>query len=916
LSLLCYNRGVKKPLLVLFDGNALIHRAFHALPPLSVRRTGELVGAVFGFAQILLKVLNELQPTHYAIAFDKAAPTFRHVMYDQYKATRKETPSELVGQFGRVRELVQAFKMPVYELEGYEADDVLGTLGKQASEHGIDTVIVTGDADTMQLVTDKVKVLYPRPRGNFSDADLFDTEAVVAKYGIKPELIADFKALKGDPSDNIPGVPGIGEKTAVKLIQLFGSLEQIYEHIDEVTPARIQTLLRENKAQADRSKQLATIVEDVPLKLDLGECEATNYDRARVVELLRELEFSSLLRKLPETFSEQATMELPVAREPVKRDYHLVNTAEGLDDLINKISRAHTFSFDTETDSFNAMTTNLVGISFSSADGEAYYIPVGHLGLTTTPQLPLASVISALRPLLENLGAPKIANDGKFSMMALAEHGIEVNNLEFDCQVAAYLLCEQSTNLKALAFKWLGVEMTLISDLIGTGVKLIPMSHVSIEKVMDYSCANADVTFQLSKLLREDLKKQKLWELFNEIEMPLVPVLLHMERSGILLDTNLLGKMSEELGEQLKMLEGEIYRAAGREFNINSTQQLGAILFEKFGLAAVRKRGGGYSTSADVLEALRGTDPVIGYILEYRQVSKLKSTYIDALPLLVNHKTGRLHTSFNQTRTTTGRLSSSDPNLQNIPIRSEQGRQIRQAFLAPEGSVLFAADYSQIDLRSLAHLSQDENLINAFQHDEDIHAATAAQLFGVPTSQVNPDMRRLAKTVNFGVIYGMSEYGLEQATELSREEAAKFITAYFEKYPGVKWYLELTKEQARKQGCVQTMLGRKRIIPEINSTNRQVRESAERMAINMPVQGTSADIIKKAMVDIYAEMRKRGLKSKMLLQVHDELIFEVPEAELTEMRDLVCDLMVHTIKLRIPLKVECKVGRNWGEMKE
>jgi DNA polymerase-1 len=909
---------VKKPLLVLFDGNALIHRAYHALPPLSVRKTGELVGAVFGFAQILLKVLNELQPTHYAIAFDKAAPTFRHVMYEQYKATRKETPSELVGQFGRVRELVQAFKMPIYELEGFEADDVLGTLGKQASEQGIDTVIVTGDADAMQLVTDKVKVFYPRPRGNFSDADLFDIDAVIAKYSIKPENIDDFKALKGDPSDNIKGVPGIGERTAVKLIQQFGSLEQIYQHIDEVTPAKIQKLLREHKAEADQSKTLATIVTDTPVKLNLEECQATNFDRAKVVELLRELEFSSLLHKLPEAVSSQTTMVLQDVQEtqapPVQRNYHVVNTLPDLDALAKRLSQADIFAFDTETDGLNPMTAHLVGISLSPADGEAYYIPVGHNVLSTTPQLSLTEVVSALKPVFEDSNKPKIAHNGKFDMAALAEIGIDVADLSFDSMVAAYLLCEQSIGLKALAFKWLGSEMTPISNLIGTGAKQIPMSRVEIEKAADYSCADADMTFQLSEKLREELKTQKLWQLFDEVEMPLVPVLLHMEQSGVLLDTRLLDKMSGDLGEQLQMLEGSIYQHASQKFNINSTQQLGTILFEKMGLNAIKKKGGGYSTSADVLEGLREADPIIGYILDYRQLSKLKSTYIDALPALINPKTGRLHTSFNQTRTTTGRLSSSDPNLQNIPIRSEQGKQIREAFIAPEGSYLVSADYSQIDLRSLAHLSQDENLLAAFRRDEDIHTATAAQLYGVLPSQVTSDMRRLAKTVNFGVIYGMSEYGLEQATELSREEAGKFISAYFEKYPGVKWYLELTKEQARSQGYVQTILGRKRIIPEIKSPNRQIREAAERMAINMPVQGTSADIIKKAMVDIYREMMKRQLKSKMLLQVHDELVFEVPEAEMDEMRRLVPDLMVNAIKLSIPLKVDCKVGRNWGEM--
>ncbi|MCX6003068.1 MAG: DNA polymerase I [Chloroflexi bacterium] len=909
---------MKKPLLVIFDGNALVHRAFHALPPLTVRKTGEMVGAVYGFASILLRAINDLKPTHYAIAFDKAAPTFRHRMFDQYKATRPETPAELVGQFGRVRELVQAFNMPIYELEGFEADDVLGTLGRQASGHGIDTVIVTGDADIMQLVNDQVKVLYPRPRGSFSDADLYDEAAVVAKYEIKPENIADFKALKGDPSDNIPGVKGIGGKTAVKLIQQFGSLEQIYARIDEVKPAKLQILLRGNEAIAHQSKELATIVTKAPVTLNLEEAQANRFDRSKAAELFRELEFASLLNKLPQS-AEEAPSEAPAqvkAESSAKRDYHIVNTTSALAALLTRLSEAESFAFDTETTGLNAVQTQLVGISISPSPGEAYYLPVGHTGMMQPPQLPLQQVVARLKPIFEDAAKSKIAHNGKFDMEVLAGAGIDVASLAFDTMVAAYLLSEPSLSLKALAFSRLSVEMTPISDLIGSGSKQIPMSLVEIEKAADYSCADADMTGRLSESLRNELQSQGLWQLFDEVEMPLVPVLLNMEMNGIALDVGLLAELSRELGGQITMLEGEIYRRAGQKFNINSPAQLATVLFEKMQLGVPKKKGGGYSTAADVLEGLRDANPVIGYILDYRQLAKLKSTYVDALPGLVNPETGRIHTSFNQTRTTTGRLSSSDPNLQNIPIRDGQGKRIREAFVAPVGSYLLGADYSQIDLRCLAHLSQDENLLNAFRHDEDIHSATAAQLYGVSPSQVTPAMRRLAKTVNFGVIYGMSEYGLQQATELSREEAGKFIAAYFEKYPGVRWYLESTKEQARKMGYVQTILGRKRLIPEINASNRQVREAAERMAINMPVQGTSADIIKKAMVDLYREILRRKLKSKMLLQVHDELVFEVPENELDEMRRLAPDMMVNAIKLSIPLKVDTKIGRNWGEMEK
>ncbi len=863
---------------------------------------------------MLLKVINELKPTHYAIAFDRAAPTFRHKMFDEYKAQRPETPQELVNQLGRVRQLVEAFHIPIFEIDGYEADDVLGTLSRQASEQGIDTTIVTGDADTMQLVSPKVSVFYPKPRSSFSDTMLYDEAAVSQRYSIKAEYIADFKALKGDASDNIPGVPGIGEKTAVKLIQQFGSVDQIYAHIDEVTPPKLQAILRENEAVAHQSKKLATIVTETPVTLKLDDCEVSHYDRNKVAELFRELEFFTLLARLPEV--EKITPETAIeveAKPPTQRDYHIINTASALDELMGRLSATKSFAFDTETNSLDAMSAQLVGISLSAAPGQAYYIPIGHVGWGQVEQLPLDYVLSRLKPLLEDCALAKFAHNGKYDATVLAEYGVTVNNLAFDTQVAAYLLSEKALGLKALAFSRLGIEMTPITELIGSGTKQLSMSQVEVARAADYSCADADMTLRLTELLGAELHQQGLWQLFAEVEMPLVPVLIHMERNGVALDTELLRQMARNLGEQLLKLEAEIYNNVGHQFNINSPQQLGVVLFQELNLPTYKKRGG-YSTEASVLEELRGVHPIIELVLDYRQLSKLKSTYIDALPCLVNPKTGRVHTSFNQTRTSTGRLSSSDPNLQNIPVRGEMGKQVRQAFIAPPGSHLFSGDYSQIDLRALAHLSQDRGLLDAFQHDEDIHAATASRLFGVDTRKVTPDMRRVAKTVNFGVIYGMSDYGLEQATELSREEASQFITAYFEKYPGVKQYLESTKQQARDKGYVQTLLGRRRSIPEIHSANRIVREAAERMAINMPVQGTSADIIKVAMVNLYQEMVKRRLKSKMLLQVHDELLFEVPQEELEEMRQLVPEIMAAAVKLSIPLKVDIKNDSNWGDL--
>ncbi|HEY92883.1 MAG TPA: DNA polymerase I [Dehalococcoidia bacterium] len=905
---------MKKPLLVLFDGNALVHRAFHALPPLTVSKTGEMVNAVYGFALMLLKVVNELNPTHYAIAFDRKAPTFRHKLFNQYKAQRPPTPDELVNQLERVRQLVDTFHIPIFELDDYEADDVLGTLSHQASQQDIDTIIVTGDADAMQLVSPQVKVLYPKPRGSFSDTTLYDEVAVNQKYSIKPQQIADFKGLVGDHSDNIPGVPGVGEKTAVKLLGQFGSIDQIYAHIDEVTPPKLQALLRENEAIARQSKVLATIVIQTPVTLDLDNCRISHYDRHQVAELFRELEFSSLLPKLPELEAEKEAPESYTqikTEPPPQRAYHIINTTSALDELLNCLSAAKSFAFDLETTSVNAMLAQVVGISLSPVPGEAYYIPVGHVGWGQVEQLPLEQVIDRLKLPLEDADLAKFAHNGKYDMTVLAEYGVTVNNLTFDTMVAAYLLGEKSLGLKALAFSKLGIEMTPIATLIGSGAKQISMSQVEVNQAADYACADADMTGRLTELFNTELRQQGLWQLFSEVEMPLVTVLTRMERNGVALDIELLRQMSRRLGEQLLKLEAEIYNTAGHRFNINSPQQLSSVLFQELKLLTSRKTK---STGASVLEELRGTHPIIEFILDYRQLSKIKSTYTDALTSMINPKTGRVHTSFNQTRTATGRLSSSEPNLQNIPVRGELGKQVRQAFITPFGSCLVAGDYSQIDLRALAHLSQDESLLSAFHRDEDIHAATAAQVFGVDTSQVTPDMRRVAKTVNFGVIYGMSDYGLEQATELSREEAAQFIAAYFSKYPGVKQYLESTKEQARKEGYVQTILGRRRFIPEIDSPNRQVREAAERMAINMPVQGTSADIIKVAMVNLDREMQKRQLKSKMLLQVHDELIFEVPEDELENVRQLVPEIMSTALELCVPLKVDIKTGKNWGEM--
>jgi len=902
----------KKRLLLLIDGSALVHRAFHALPPLTVTRTGEPVGAVYGFAMMLIKAINDLKPSHYAIAFDKKAPTFRHQLFEDYKKNRPATPEDLVSQLKRAREVARAFNIPVFELEGYEADDILGALSAQAVSQGIETVILTGDADMMQLVSPLVKVFYPRAGGTFSDAVLYDEEGVRQRYGVDPPLIADLKALKGDPSDNIPGVPGVGDKTALKLVQQFGSIENLLDHLEEIEPAKLRDRIKENVEVIRRSKELATIVRDVPVVLDIDACcQVSRYDRSRVVELFRELGFHSLLPKLPETDSALSMAASEQMRTEITGStYTLIGDLGSLEELVQELAKQDAIAIFTEGTNPSPMQAQISGIALSPKESEAYYIPVTPAGLTDSQQ-GLQEVVSRIKPLMESESVAKYIHNGKYDMILFAEQGVKLKNLNFDTMLAAYLLGDKSLSLKDIVFNRMGVEIGSCS--IPAGTRQISMFQTDAAQISRYACICADMTGRLTNLLKKELKQQEgLWDLFEKVELPLVSVLAYMERCGVLLDTEVLKQMSIRLGEQLAQIEQKIYAQAGEEFNINSPQQLGLILFEKLHLPG-RKIRGKYSTEASVLEELRGYE-IVNDILEYRQLMKLKSTYIDALPCLINPKTGRLHTNFNQMRTTTGRLSSSDPNLQNIPVRGELGREIRRAFIAPPGSLLIAGDYSQIDLRVLAHLSQDENLLQAFWEDKDIHAATAAQLFGVDIARVTPEMRRLAKTVNFGVIYGMSEFGLEQATELTREEAGKFITAYFEKYPGVKRYLEATREQARKLGYVQTILGHRRYVPEVNSPNRVVREAAERMAINMPVQGSSSDIIKVAMINLYSDLQARGLKSKMILQVHDELIFEVPEEEVALMTGLIRDRMSTAIRLSVPVKVDIKSGPNWGAM--
>ena len=918
----------EKPLLILMDGHALVHRAWHAMieQPLNVSSTGEDVRAVYGFLNAFLRSLSDLTPTHCAIAFDLPAPTFRHIEFKEYKAQRPPTPPELRGQFDRVRQLMKAFDVPIFEVEGFEADDVLGTLCRQAEQQEIETLVLTGDTDTLQLVSPWVRVLLSY---SVQKRTIYDVTAVRERYGgLGPEAVADIKALQGDTSDNIPGVPGVGAKTAIKLVSEFGSVEGIYESLAQVTPPRIQKNLEDNRELALQGKMLTTIVRDVPLELDLESSRFWRYNRGEVVALLRELEFASMVSRIPasELDGGGVDSEIDIPVDGVETHYATVSTEAALDDLIRELTNVGSFAFDTETTSTNAISAGLVGLSFSTEAGKGWYVPVGH---DEGKQLPLQHVLERIGPLFEDENVAKAAHNANYDVTVLAGHGIRVRNLDFDTMLAAHLSGRKAIGLKGLALEYFNEEMTPITDLIGTGRKQVTMAQVPVEDAAEYAAADADFTQRLRGVFEQELQNKGLREPFDRVEMPLVPVLVQMQRDGVAVDAEQLETMAVELGGQLSQIQSEMYDLVGHEFNLNSPQQLGEVLFQELRLPPTKRTQKGHSTDAESLERLKGildrgetegVDPksyqVLDLMLEYRQLSKIKGTYVDALPALVNPRTGRVHTSYNQTGSATGRVSSNDPNVQQIPVRTELGRRVRKAFVvedAPNWTFL-GADYSQIELRVLAHVSQDAGLLDAFHNDEDVHASTASSVYDVPIADVTPDMRRIAKIMNFGVLYGLSAFGISRQTDLSPDEGSAFIETYFGKYPGIRTYVDTVKSQVKEQGYVETLLGRRRYIPEMHSSNFNVRSAGERMAINMPIQGTAADIIKIAMINIQERIDSLGLRSKMILQVHDELIFEVPQDELEQMNAVVMELMPSAMTLAVPLRVELKAGHNWGDM--
>ncbi|MFN3974862.1 MAG: DNA polymerase I [Dehalococcoidia bacterium] len=900
------------PLLMLMDGHALVHRAWHAIQkPLTLSATGQEVRAVYGFASTFLRAIQDFTPTHCAIAFDLPAPTFRHERFASYKAHRPKAPVELSQQFPLVRRVVEAFRVPIYEAPGYEADDVLATLASQAHAQGVEVLILTGDTDTLQLVGPGVRVaLHYR----MQERAIFDQDKVRERYGgLSPAQLPHLKALIGDPTDNVPGVPSIGEKTAINLLLQFGSIPSLYQRLNEVQE-RVRSLLQEYREQVLQGLELTTLRTDLPIRLDMDACRFWRYDRREVLECFRELEFMSLMPRVPvPTEVLPYLAPTPPPETALAGEYTIVDSPQALERLVQELAQAPLFTFDVETDSKDPMRASLVGLSLATAPGRAFYIPLGHAG---GPNLPYDLAVQRLRPLLEDPHRSKVAHNANFDMTALAAQGIWVKGVAFDTLIAAHLLGYKALGLKDLCIQVLGAEMTRITALLGRGPKQGNMAMVPVSKAGPYACADADATLRLYQVLEPRLRQEGFADLFARVEMPLVPVLVRMQVNGVALDVSLLREMSRRLADDLKRLEGEIYTVVGHTFNVNSSRQLGKVLFEELRLGrGKRTPTGGYSTEASVLEGLRGSHPAIDLVLKYRELAKLKSTYVDALPKMVNTRTGRIHTSYNQVGVVTGRISSSEPNLQNIPIRTELGLQIRRAFVPGEpGWKLVGADYSQIELRVLAHLSRDEALMEAFFQGKDIHAVTASQVFGVPIEQVTPQQRRIAKVLNFGVIYGLSPYGIAQQTNLTPEEGARFIESYLGRYPGVRRYLDETLEKARRLGYVETLLGRRRAIPEIHSPNGQTRGAAEREAVNMPVQGTAAEIIKLAMIRLQERMDAQGMRSRMLLQVHDELVWEAPPEEIEALKALIQEIMPNALPLAVPLVVAVKVGDNWGEL--
>ncbi len=942
----------REPLILVVDGHSMVFRAWFALSRGGglTNSEGQQTHGAYGFLRNLIYTIREYSPTHIAVTFDTRGPTFRDELFDEYKAQRPPIDPELHAQIPMVESVLEAMHIPVYAIQGFEADDVVGTIVRKAETENIRSLILTGDADQLQLVTDETKLLM---YSGFGDTRVYDVDGVKDRYdGLGPEFVAEIKALEGDPSDNIPGIAKIGPKAARTVLNRFGHFDNLYENLDQVgeIPSKelrgsksIMNRLRDGKKIAYDGLKLTTIVTDVPIEIDFDRCRIGGYDRTDVVAALTNLGFGeTIVRSIPtaedaergifplpitgrqqgDLFSDNATSA--TAKPAASSDgplgkYTVITSDAELQELVSRLGTADGFAYDTETNGTNAMQDEMVGMSFSNAESVACYIPFGH---RSGEQIDRTRVLETVAPLFADPKVPKAAHNANFDMMVLREAGIDINNANFDTMIAASLCGHNRIGLKDLALELYRAEMTPITDLIGTGRKQITMSEVDIEAAGPYAAADADFTYRLWRHFDGELDGHNARSVFESIEMPLLPVIIEMQRTGMVVETEVLKKFSAALGEEIDQIkQATNVLVGGREFNIASTRQIGTILIDDWGAPPTRRLKTGWSMNADALDRMRNTSglddriyQLIDAVLRYRELSKLKSTYADALPKMVNPATGRVHTTFNQAGSATGRLASNDPNVQNIPVRTPLGREIRNAFstMYDAGWQLLAADYSQIELRILAHMSREPGLLESFRNGEDIHDATAQAMYGV--QDVTSEQRRIAKILNFGVIYGLGPQGVARQTDLSVQQGREFIDLYFGKYPGIRDFIEYQKQTAKMRGYAETLKGRRRYLPDLRSANQGHRAAAERVAVNMPIQGTAADVIKIAMINIADELHRRGLESRMTAQVHDELIFEVAPGELEEITSLAHDMMPAAMSLEVPLLVETKTGVRWGEL--
>jgi len=892
-----------RPTLYLIDGNSYIYRAFYAIRGLTTSK-GFPSNAVFGFTNMLMKVVNEKKPDYLAVCFDPKGPTTRHAQYAEYKATRPPMPDPLVPQIPFIHKIVEAFNIPVLLMPGIEADDVIAAVARKAASQGFEVTVVTGDKDLFQLITDGIKIY------DTMEDRLYGPSECEEKFGVPPDKIPEMLGLMGDSSDNIPGVRGVGPKTAVELVKQYGTIENLLANLDKIKKPKLRDNLGEHSEDARMSRKLVELMTELPEEVEIEGLKRRPQDSTALIGLFKEMEFTALLKHV-------------TSEESPSANYITISSEADLKKLAAKIVKKGECAVDTETTSILPMFAELVGISLCCDESEAYYIPVGHVDpkggdLFPAPvegQMPREKTLEILRPMLEDKGIKKYGHNIKYDMIVLKNAGINVGGVSFDTMVGSYLLNpgRASHSMDNVALEHLSMKTMTYEEAAGSGAKQVPFSHVDIATATRYSAEDAYVTYRLTGIIRPKLVDAGMMKLFDGMELPLISVLAEIELNGVYVDSPYLGRMSDEMGGHLDALIKRIYALAGEEFNINSPKQLSAILFEKLGLPPVKRTKTGYSTDEEVLTILGASHELPAEILGYRELYKLRSTYVDTLPRLINPRTGRVHTSLNQAVAATGRLSSSDPNLQNIPIRGEWGRRIRQAFAAPKGRLIISADYSQVELRIMAHLSGDESFIESFLRDEDVHTRTAAEIFGLAPDAVTDEMRRKAKAVNFGIIYGISAFGLSAQIGVHPKEAKKYIDAYFEKHSGVKAYIEKNLAEVMENGYSTTIFGRRRMIPELASHDRNIRGQGERLAINTPIQGSAADLIKVAMINISRRLKTEGLASLMILQVHDELVFESPESEADAVKRLVRDEMEGAVKMAVPVKVDVGAGPNWGE---